>query len=225
MDLAPLTLTELVVLAFAPNTPAEGRLDATNELLRRLSIMARHVAGSDHDLVSEIVQHVWVQLLRGKYEPRPDRPCESWVWVVMRRYCWDARRLKIRWACEAELTPELATAHDDRHASDLHVDFSTRFGPDDDARILAWTAGQRFVLLTWALLWRKVDPIRWAETLAEVGVAGPFPGPGFEHRSDSERRRIIAQVLGVATNSVTQALKRGKEQLRGLRFLRELGRG
>ena len=216
-ELAPL-LTGVI----DPTAPKEARDAAAREIRAILVEEARRVAGWDGALEDELVEHAWMQILRGLYVPRADSSFRAWVATVMRRYASELRRRNLRLGLGRTRAVDPPAPPGDAMGGDLDIDLTTPFGRDDVARVAAWSRSQRLVLLPWWLLWRKVPEKQWEETADAAGLTPPFPGPDFGHLPPADRTSRLAAALGVKPNSITQALKRGRDRVLALRFVREL---
>lgn len=184
-----------------------------------LFALALRAARGDWHLADEALQHLRVQFCRGKYDPA--RPFRPWAATVIRRYCLDALRPRIR-AVGGGCFPEMADPRSDVSVVELGIDLTTPFCREDLRAVRAWKVRSRFVLLGWHGLWGKLPATDQRRTLALIGPAEPFPVPDFFAWSDKDRTLYLARVLRCPTNTVAQIRLRGVEALGALRFVREL---
>ncbi len=187
-----------------------------------LMSLARRAAGGDAGLADEAAQHVRVKVFRGRYDPA--RPFVPWARTVLRRYCLDARRPRLRAAGGGDV-PDPADPRPDPTTADTRLDLAAPFGRDDLRAVRGWKPRPRFVLLGWHGLWGKLPPADRDRTLAAVRPAVPFPVADFFAWPDRDRTRYLAAALRVGSNTVTQVRVRGRGRLAALRFVRGLRGG
>jgi DNA-directed RNA polymerase specialized sigma24 family protein len=99
---------------------------------------------------------------------------------------------------------------------------SEPFSRTDLARMEAWPASDRVVLLCWFGLWRRVPEPVWLGWLAACDLEPPVPPEGFDPLDrKAERYAALAPALGVSRNTLCQRLRRalarnGLDQLEAL---------
>jgi hypothetical protein len=218
----PAAFACLIRTAFDPRADSEQRNLAGRALQDYLTGLARHVARGNPNLTQELMDHVFVQCARGKYEPRENTTPEAWVLTVMRNYRVDVGKRMLRTGVGDTLLPEEPDLGDRPLSRDMNIDLTARFCPQDDARVAVWTPRQRIILLPWWLLWRKAETSRWSDTVRAARLLEPFPRPGFERLDAPDRTIYLAEALALTANAIDQALKRGRKRVFALRFMQEL---
>jgi hypothetical protein len=211
-------LSTLAAKAFELNAPEQRRNLLIHELSESIGALANHVARGDRALADELTQHVLVQAVRGKYIPIRGA-FAGWARVVMWNYLVSVRRVQL---IGVDRIPEPVESEALAPAHDLRIDLTIPFCRSDLAAILRWPARRRAVLLSWFLLWRKLPSENWTQTLATVSLPQGFPGEEFLELPESDRTGNLADALHVRRNAIVQTIRRGRTQLMGLRFVREL---
>jgi hypothetical protein len=182
--------------------------------------IALRAARGDTVLADEAVQHVRVQFWRGLCDPA--RPFLPWATTVLRRYCLDAVRPRIRAAGGEAPLPDAADPHADIASAEHRLDLCTPFCAEDRATVLAWNPRPRLVLLAWHGLWDKLAPPDREATLVAVRPRVPFPVPDFFAWPNKQRTRYLARVVRRANNTIAQICLRDRHRLARLRCIRDL---
>jgi hypothetical protein len=182
--------------------------------------LALSAAHGDHNLADEALQLLRVQFRYGRYDPT--RPFLPWAAVVVRRYCYDAFRLRLRESGGTDRFAELAGKPAEFSVCESAIDLTTPFGPDDRRAVLAWRPKNRLVVLGWSGLWSKLGPGDQRATLDAVKPTEPFPVPAFLDWPEKDRTRYLARALRLRPNTIAKIRERGLPRLRALRFVREL---
>lgn len=181
---------------------------------------ALRAARGDRAVADSALQHLRVQVWRGKYDPA--RPFRRWAAAVLWNYCRDDRRGHGRALGGTDSLLDRADTRADRTSTDTALDLSAPFCPADVGVVRQWKPRTRLVLLGWYGLWAKLPHADRDGTLAALDPAAPFPVPDFNAWADRDRTHYLAQVLRCPPNTVTQLRLREADRLTALRFVREL---
>jgi RNA polymerase sigma factor (sigma-70 family) len=187
-----------------------------------LRALARNISCVDQLFAEELTQHVLEKLWRGKYDPSL-ATFTAWARRVMRNYKIDNYHQELRTREKlVKLSEKRSPVTSSLRDVEQDLDLTEQFCPADLNAVRSWTPRQQFVLLGWTGLFGKLPESDQQCVLAAVKPAQPFPVPGFLNWRDRDRTQYLADALQVEPNTITQIRMRGRQELQGLRFVRQL---